>query len=406
VSVPGKGTLWLYLGLFALGFCVRMFYTALFVDTNAPLHDDAAQYDYIGWSLDQGGPYAAQDGYRSHRAPAQSLLLAGVYGLCGHDWAAARVAQAALGAGTGVVILAMGSRIFDPQIGMVAALAWAIFPYSLFFCSTLLSEPLCTLLTAVSTWFLSRAREGIRWTAAWAFFGALSTLTRPNMALAFVLGVLWLLGWGGRRVMPVLCGVAVFCLTLLPWTVRNYVVHQRIVPVTTMGGVVLWEANNPYVLDNPALRGRAAHAPDLPEARLTDGLSETEADTVYFRLAVDFLRQNLRNLPRLVSFKFLNLWNPLPQVETEIQRWGAVVTVPLMVVLLAVGLVSLGLDRRPLTVVLVMPIATICATAVIYWADARIRAPADPEIVLVCVWGAGRIATAMRRLWSRGFISP
>ncbi len=397
VSPESWATFWRSLGIFALAFCVRIVYTSVFVDANAPLHDDAAQYDYIGWSMAQGGPYVAQDGYRSHRAPGQSVLLAAVYAISGHDWNAARVVQAGLGAATGVLVLSLGSYIFGPEAGTLAGLVWAVFPYSLFFCSTLLSEPLCTFLTVASTWALVRAREGLLWTSAWAFFGALAALTRPNMALAFALGVVWLLIGHNRRVIPVLCGVLIFCLTLLPWTIRNYVVHHRLVPITTMGGVVLWEANNPYVMENPALWGRAAHAPDLPEARLTDGLSEADADAVDFRLAADFIRHHPKTVPWLVVHKFLNLWNPFPQVETEFQRWGAVVTVPLMVVLLAVGLVFLSVARRSGTVPLLLPIAVICVTALVYWADARIRAPADPEIVLVCVWGAIGIAAGLRR---------
>jgi 4-amino-4-deoxy-L-arabinose transferase-like glycosyltransferase len=395
-DAAGRRGLWIGLALFAVAFCARLLFIFLFVDPGAPLHDDAGQYDFIGWSVARGGDYVAQDGFRSHRAPGQSLLLAAIYRVCGHDLAAARVVQAALGAGTGLFVLGMGSRLFGPQVGMLAALVWAVFPYSLFFCGTLLSEPLCAFLTAASAWALARAREGVRWSSAWALFAALAALTRPNMGLMFALGALWLATARGRRAGPVLGSLAVFCLTLLPWTVRNYEVHGRFVPVTTMGGVVLWEGNNPYVLDDPALQGRAAHAPDLPEARLTQGLSEVETDAADFHLAIDFLRSHPGTIPRLALEKFSNLWNPFPQVESRIQRWGAAVTVPLMVIFLIVGLARMAKARMTDGVPVILPIATVCATTLIYWGDARIRAPADPEIVLVCSWGAWSFASWLR----------
>ena len=58
--------------------------------------------------------------------------------------------------------------------------------------------------------------------------------------------------------------MVIFLLVLLPWTVRNYVVHHRLVFITTMGGRVLWEGT-PHVAAS-ADRGNST-ASDLPEAR-------------------------------------------------------------------------------------------------------------------------------------------
>jgi len=42
-------------------------------------------------------------------------------------------------------------------------------------------------------------------------------------------------------------------------------------------------------------------------------------------------------------------------------------------------------------------VLAVTMTAIIYWGDARIRAPADPEVILFATYG---IRAAWRRRWS------
>ncbi len=283
---------WLPATIFAMALCARLAFQAQFVGMRTPPQDDASQYDWIAWSLASGGPYMAADGLRSHRAPGYTFLLAAVYAMFGHSWAAARVAQALLGAATCLVIGRLGSRLFPGSIGWAAALVYAVDPYAIYFCGYLLSEPLCVLLTTASLLALVRAGSQRGWEAAWSCLCALATLTRPNMGLMLPLGLLWLLrrpGSGFRR-----CGLAlaVFCLTLLPWTVRNYSVYGRFVPVTTRGGYNLWLWNNTELYADPWFRHHTVFSIDPLEHERGHGSSEVEVDAAYTRMAFTSIRQH------------------------------------------------------------------------------------------------------------------
>src|SRR5438094_207403 len=94
--------------LFALALSARLLYQAAIVGMETPPRDDALQYDEIGWSLAQGGPFEAGDGTRSHRAPAYPFLLAGIYAVAGHSWAVARILQALIGASTCLLLVQLG----------------------------------------------------------------------------------------------------------------------------------------------------------------------------------------------------------------------------------------------------------------------------------------------------------
>jgi 4-amino-4-deoxy-L-arabinose transferase-like glycosyltransferase len=164
--------------IFGVALLARLVYQTGVVGLSAPPRDDAALYDSIATSLASGGPYVDADGYRSRRAPAYTFLLAGVYAAAGHSWPAARWVQALLGALTCTVLLSLGVSWLGPRVGATAALACAVFPYSIFWTGILVTEPLCALLTTASTWMLTRTGREAGQTAVWSLLCGLTTLTR------------------------------------------------------------------------------------------------------------------------------------------------------------------------------------------------------------------------------------
>lgn len=388
--------------VFFLAFLARLAFQGLAVGFESAPRDDAGQYDSIAWSLAQGGPYVADDGYRSHRAPGYTYLLAGTYAIAGHSWTAGRVAQALTGALTCSLLLALGAATVGPSIGLIAALTYAVFPYAIFFCGFLLTEPLCALLAVAATYALWRARSGLAWGAIWGLLCALAALTRPPMALLFALGVLVLV-WRGEtwfRTPKLVLATAVFCLTLLPWTVRNYSVHHRLVPITTMGGWVLWEGNNPAAVADPDLRGRAIH-PSPAEDGAPAGLPETEQDAYYFKAALHFMRTHASDMPGLMGRKLARVFNLFPQLESRALRWVARLTLLPVLVCAVAGVVVAIARRDAWLVMLLVPVAAVTVTGVVYWADARIRAPADPCIMLLAAYGCAAMGSRLRRFFTK-----
>ncbi len=383
-------------GIFLLAFCVRLGFQAGFVGMQAPPRDDASQYDDIARSLSRGGPYVTNDGLRSTRAPAYPILLAGIYRIFGADWAAGRIGQAVIGASVCPILLQMGARFFGFPAGLLASLTCAIFPYTVFWAGYLLSEPLCVLFVTASTWALLAAEDDWRLTGLWSLLCALAALARPNMGLLLPLGLVWSLRDRSRRWRRCALALAVFGLVLLPWTLRNYTIHHQLVPITTMGGVVLWEGNNPYVAATPGMLGRSAHAPSLPEARLVSGLPEAEADSVYLGLGLRFMREHWQEMPRLVTWKFMRLWNPWPELPSGLERVVAAATLLPALAFFVIGLVLASRRREARIVPLLLPVLAVTVTAMIYWGDARVRAPSDPSMLLVAAYGAVSLVDSSR----------
>jgi len=374
-----------------LAFLARLAFSVWIAGLETPPVDDASQYDSIARSLERGGDFTVgEEGFRAHRAPVYPILLACIYRLFGASWTVGKVAQALIGATTSWLTYHVGCEIAGRPLGILAGVISALDPYCVLWAGYLLSEPLCALFTTASTWALLRVRDNGRWTWAWAVLCGLATLTRPNMATLLPLGLvclwIWLPGSRMRRVTQCLLVSALFLLTLAPWTIRNYLVLHRWVPVTTVGGTVLWEANNPYVMADPAAQGHGLHAADLPEAQGSRGLSEVDLDAYNLNLALTYLRTHPWSIPGHLGVKLIRLWNLFPRVEPAALRWSCTGVMALLVALLVAGMI-MGWRRRDKALLpLLIPIVAVTMTALVYFGDARIRAPAQPVVLLVAIY--------------------
>ncbi len=215
--------------------------------------NDSLAYERIAAALYEHGRYGTPEMRSpSDWSPGAPLLYAGVYFLTGGvDAEKARIAVALLGAAMILMVYLIGRRLAGPVAGVVAGLLAAVYPAFLDNNGQLLSEPIAAFtLSAAVLSFMWAADKG-RWTWAWLVPGGLlgaTALTRPEyLPFAAVFGLLALVLVGRRRswrlgLVSAALLVGMFAVVLAPWTVRNYVVLDRFVPVSTGGGKALFVA--------------------------------------------------------------------------------------------------------------------------------------------------------------------
>ncbi|HVO54620.1 MAG TPA: glycosyltransferase family 39 protein [Solirubrobacterales bacterium] len=226
----------------------------------APQHpvDDARAYARISRALYEGEGYTQGPGFgylqsASNYQPGLPLTVAGLYEVRrAPDERFARIVLVLLSALAVPFAFAIGRRLGGSAAGLIAAAAVAIYPALLEYSGMLMTEPVGTALLAGAYLLVLRAHERQRpwrWAAAGLAIGALAML-RPEY-LPFVIVLPALAAWPWRRGAPggarrwrlaaLMAGCAL--LVLLPWTVRNYVAFERLVPLSTGGGQVLYEGS-------------------------------------------------------------------------------------------------------------------------------------------------------------------
>jgi 4-amino-4-deoxy-L-arabinose transferase-like glycosyltransferase len=260
----GKRTL-IALGAIALlGLFVRAY---VVVDPVAHPGDDSRAYYALSKALYEeqsfGGPEFEDSSDWSPGAPF--LYAASFYATGGAREGTARIVEALLGVATILVVFALGWRLggraHGRWVGLFAAFAVAVYPPFIHSVGVVMSEPpaMLTLPAAVLAFLWASDRSanavvpGMRgqlleawpWLVPGLLFG-LTAMFRPEylfVGAAFVLlaGVKAGLDRGWR---PGVAGAAVLLIALilpiLPWTVRNLVVLDKVVPVSTGGGKALY----------------------------------------------------------------------------------------------------------------------------------------------------------------------
>jgi 4-amino-4-deoxy-L-arabinose transferase-like glycosyltransferase len=247
----GRVVVGLLIAILALGLGLRM--QAALTPAADP-GNDASAYMQIAKGLYQDGHYGGR-GQSSPNdwSPGAPLLYGAVYAVTGgvHP-KAALVLLALMGTVTILLTYLLARRLAGPVAGLIAALLAATYPAFIDNTGRMLAEPVALVwLPAAMLAFLWASDGGRpwRWLAPGALLG-LTTLTRPEyLPFVAVFALLALLRvWLGHRrgVVPGIAAaallVAAFCGVLAPWTVRNFLVLDRFVPVTTGGGKALFVA--------------------------------------------------------------------------------------------------------------------------------------------------------------------
>ena len=156
--------------------------------------------------------------------------------------------QALIGALLVPAVGLVGQRAFGPRAGLFAAAITAFYPELVWFAVHFWSE---TLFLVLLWWALERllaADESEGWApvlAAGLLWG-LAILTRETILYFTPIAALWL---GFRRGRTGRLRAAAFLLVALgvvaPWTLRNWAVYRGFIPVSTAGGLNLFQGNAP-----------------------------------------------------------------------------------------------------------------------------------------------------------------
>ncbi len=265
----GKKTL-IALGLIAIvGLGARAYVVANPVASPA---DDSHAYFALSKALYEEGSYGGPE-FRdsSDWSPGAPLLYAAsFYATGGAREGTARIVEALLGVAAILVVFALGRRLgeavrgsrgsrgIDAErhpgagigsvAGLLAAFAVAVYPPFIHSTGELMSEPpaILTLPAAVLAFLWASERERLWvWLVPGLLFG-LTAMFRPEylfVGAAFVVlaairvGMArgWRPGLGGGGLL-----LAALLLPIVPWTIRNVDVLDRVVPISTGSGKALY----------------------------------------------------------------------------------------------------------------------------------------------------------------------
>jgi hypothetical protein len=212
-----------------------------------------------------------------------------------------------------VPIFYAGKRIGGLAVASGAAWLWAVFPSAVVVpFEWVWDTSLSALLGATLLWATLKLAESqsVREWCEYGLLWGLALMTNP--ALGSLLP--FLLGWttyrakraGHLRIARPALAAAIAVLCCVPWTIRNYVVFHRIIPLRSNLPFELWLGNND-IFDEDARNGKQ-RITRYEEVRRYSKLGETEFMDEKWRIATEFIRSHPALEMRLTWRRFVSIW--------------------------------------------------------------------------------------------------
>jgi hypothetical protein len=222
---------------------------AAFLLLEPATHPVADERTWTNWAVESlATPRVAFSPLKTHMIfypPLYPYFIAVPFALF-HTLQAAKWAQVVVSALLVPAVGRVGLRAFGPRAAVVAAGIAALYPDLVWFAAHFWSE---TLFLVLLWWAIERlmagdARGSAGAAAAAGVLWGLAVLTRETILYLTPLAALWLAwraarGGGKRAAVFLLCAA----LTVVPWTIRNWIAFRAFVPVSTAGGLALFQGN-------------------------------------------------------------------------------------------------------------------------------------------------------------------
>lgn len=351
---------------------------------DAPYHRhlvlDAATYWRIARDGDGDGPY--------WQPPLYPWLLRGVQAVAGLDPQAARLAQAALGALTAVLVVRLAERLgASARVATLAGVAAALYGPLVYFDGELLPASLGAL--GATAWTLAAlGPPGVRRGIALGLGLGLGLLLLPTFLLPGLAVAAWMARAHAKAAAALLVAAA---LVTAPVTARNWREEPDLVWISGNGGLNLWLGNNPDWVETVALRPGMAWTRLNQRPRCEAGATTAAARDRYWARRVDLDAATLaRKAAAALSVREIGRNREPADARSESPALRALLWPALGFGVLgpaaAAGAVALARRRR-----LPFPVAAVAvgvlAVGVVFFPTARYRAPALPVLIAVAAAG-------------------
>lgn len=370
---------------------------------------DAEHFDLIARSIADGGawgiPLPPAEGPSAVRAPGYPAFLAAIYVVAGDGaFTAARLANAVLGVAVVALVGLVASQLFGRRVALVALAIAAVHPALALVGSSMQLEPLLVTLSlgaVAATLQHRRAPRGLRWPILAGVLLGLAALTR-ELGFLFLPSLAWILWtarppgigrWAKQAIAAPLALILVCGLMIVPWTVRNYLRLDELVPVTTSAGFGLVGTYNPTADADQAQWVTPYQDPATAEVLLAmDHPTELEVDDVLRERALDYVADHpgyplevaFWNTVRLFDLdggdysRFIAPFLPYPNYLTDLAIWCSYLVLAAAVV----GAFLRAARRAPLALWLV-PVVIFVFMVVTLPASIRYRASLEPFLIFL-----------------------
>lgn len=342
--------------------------------------------------------------YRSFNTPLYSFICAGIYIVTGHSFLPVLILQSAATIILAYTVYMLANMMFDRTVSVTAAACVAFHPGFMYYdIYNLVPLSIDSSFIAAVTFLFLRYRESLTVSRMLiiGFLIGLGTFSRgiigamlPYLSAYIVLFVKNIRFREKLKLITV-CAAAVM-IVLLPWIIRNYVVHREFVFIATTNAECLYRGNNPTALGTSLTGdGRCVRElwPDDVKARI-ETLDEMGQKRYFEREAVRFIVENPVAFLKLYLRKIYYFWwfshqsgSIYPGIYLRIYK----IAYSMMVVFYLAGLVLTfrngGRNAKECTVFMLIMMMSVCLSQSLFYVEGRHRWLIEPLLLIYFSYG-------------------
>jgi tetratricopeptide (TPR) repeat protein len=237
--------------IFGMAFLIRLIYL-LQIKSNpffySPMVDELWNLEWAIGILEQS--FWGTEVY--FRGPLYPYFLALLLKITGSEYFWTRLIQMIIASASVSLAYLLGREFFKENVARLGSIFYAFYGLLIFYESMFLIPVIFIFLNLLGLYVLARNRDNPGWKPyllAGLIFG-LSAIARPNILFVLPLLALWIF-FRFRRKIEIRSVVIILVLFFIgiglpiaPVTIRNYIVADDIVPISSQGGINLYLGNN------------------------------------------------------------------------------------------------------------------------------------------------------------------
>jgi len=409
-------------GIFILSVAIRLIY--LYQLKSSPLFEgsfaiDSGFYDTFALKILDGNFL-----YKNSLClnPLYPFFLSFVYLFSGHSLTAAALSQIFLDSLSCIFLYFICMKVFKKsEIGLLASFVYACYGVAVFYTGFLLDTSLVTFLNVLLVLFVLYAKDSKR-PALWFFAGmtiGTASLLKANIILFFPLLILWIFYNRkkdiklSRRTVDFLFIIVGIAVMVVPFSVRNYMMNKRAMPLSSHGGITFYISNNPlsegdYTLFPgipPSPSGQLESFIQIAREETGEELTPEEASNHWFLKGFKFIKHNKRAYLLLALKKLRFFWNA-EEIQVNLnyyfcKRFLPVLRAPLFTFGIIAPFALLGFlvatrKRSPGTDLIFLFIFSYIISSVLLYISSRQRLPSVPFIIMFGAYGFSNLVDLIR----------
>ncbi len=287
--------------------------------------------------------------------------------------------------------------VFDKKVAEITCWLMGMYPPLIYYVTKLVPTTILLFLISLAVYLLINCTEkNFLHYLLCGFAIGFAVLCDPAVFVLYPIIIMWSLGTKKITFFRMCLVIVVSIIILIPWTIRNYTIHKRIVPITTQFSINLWIGNNPnatgtdyykiesmeneaYVLMTQTL------TPDIQDSLAQ--LSEIKRADYFLTRTSEFIRHNPRKFVSLLFKKFYYYWWFAPSHEYSSSD---MIKYRMLLVLFYTPMLILGLfgvlfaikDRKPILLIMAYMISVSALYIATHVGLIRYRMPVEMYLLM------------------------